>query len=158
MESTLKNLRRNAGLTQNQVSDLVRVPLRTYKRYENDPKLIDTIKYNYILNKLTEETKIDESHGVLSPDRIKTVCKSIFEHHDIEYCYLFGSYAKGSPNEKSDIDLLIATPYTGLKYFGLVEELHSAFNKNIDLLTLSQLKDNEALLNEILQYGEKIYG
>lgn len=77
---------------------------------------------------------------------------------DVEYCYLFGSYAEGTPNEKSDVDLLISTSITGLDYYNLIETLRNKlFNKKIDLLTVKQLENNFDLLHEILKKGVKIY-
>lgn len=158
MEITLRGLRTEAGLTQIKASNMVGIPLRTYKRYETDDKLVGTIKYDYIINKLTEATMIDEDHGILTIDKITKLCSSVFEHHDVQYCYLFGSYAKGIAKENSDIDLLIATSYTGLKYYGLLEELKQKLKKNLDLLNLEQINNNPQLLNEILMDGIKIYG
>lgn len=158
MENELRKLRKRAGLTQCQVADIIGVPLRTYKRYETEDKLVGTIKYDYMVNKLSDATRIDEEHGVLTNDRIAELCHDVFEHHDVKYCYLFGSYAKGSATDTSDIDLLISTPYTGLKYYGLLEELKQSLGKNLDLLNLDQLNNNLELINEILMDGVKIYG
>jgi len=44
---------------------------------------------------------------VISLQNIKDICKDILENHPDISCYLFGSYAKGSPNRVSDIDLLL---------------------------------------------------
>ena len=85
-------------------------------------------------------------------------CSSVFENYDVEFCYLFGSYAKGRATETSDVDLLICTEERGLKYFGLVEDLRNALNKKIDALDIKQLNNNPELLREILRDGIKIYG
>ena len=76
----------------------------------------------------------------------------------MDFCYLFGSYAKDTANESSDIDLLISTELTGLEFFGMVEELREALHKKVDVLNVSQLKDNIELTKEILKDGIKIYG
>ena len=73
---TIKELRKELQLTQIQVSEIVNVPLRTYKLYENDPNKIGSMKYNHILSKLQELSFIDEEHGVLSLDKIKEIIKS----------------------------------------------------------------------------------
>ena len=57
----------------------------------------------------------------------------------------------------SDIDLLISTSITGMKFYDLVESLREGLKKKVDLLTLDQLNDNPELLNEILKDGIKIY-
>ena len=44
---------------------------------------------------------------VVSLQIIKDVCRNVLENYLDISCYLFGSYAKGSPNRTSDIDLLL---------------------------------------------------
>lgn len=154
---TIKELRKELQLTQTQVSEIVNIPLRTYKLYENDPNKIGTMKYNHILSKLEELSFIDEEHGVLSLDKIEEVVEKVLDNYDVNFCYLFGSYAKGTANEKSDIDLLIDTKVTGLEYFGLIEELRESLKKVVELLNIDQLHDNKVLMTEILKYGIKIY-
>ena len=75
-----------------------------------------------------------------------------------DYCYLFGSYAKNKATPSSDVDLLISVKLDGLQYFELIETLREKLKKRVDLLSVSQLKDNLQLLNEILKDVIKIYG
>lgn len=82
----------------------------------------------------------------------------MFSNYDIEYCYLFGSYAKGKASNIRDVDLFVSTSVTGLRYFGLVEQLRERLKKKVDLLNFNQIKDNTEVLNEILKDGIKIYG
>ena len=158
MKNNLKELRIKNKLTQQQTADYFGISLRSYKSYENDESKADSIKYKYMLEKLEERALVDEEHGILSIEDIKKKVSEILSEYDVEYCYLFGSYAKNKANEKSDIDLLISTKTTGLKYYGLVERLREVLNKKIDLLNVNQLENNIDLLNEILKEGEKIYG
>lgn len=155
---TLKELRVSKKLTQKDASDLVKMPLRTYQDYENDMTKENSIKYNYLLTKITEYGFIDEEHGILSLNTIVKTCDEIFRNYNVEYCYLFGSYAKNKPNEKSDIDLLISSTISGLDFYGLVENLRQSLKKRIDLITINQVEENVDLLNNILKDGIKIYG
>ncbi len=82
----------------------------------------------------------------------------IFKNDNVEYCFLFGSYAKGYANEKSDVDLLISMEVDAEKYFELVELLREKLHKKVDLLYVDQLKNNFLLTKEILKDGIKIYG
>ncbi len=157
MEKTIKELRRSSGLTQQEVSKIVGIPLRTYKYYENDPGKVGSLKYDYIVSKLKEYGFVDESHGILKYDDVVSICKDIFMDYDISYCYLFGSYAKGTATEKSDVDLLISSGVSGIKFYGLAERLRETLRKNVDLVSVEQLKDNLELLDEILKDGVKIY-
>ncbi len=154
---TIKGLRISLGLTQIEASRIVGVPLRTYKNYENDSKKINSIKYGYIVSKLQDYGKVDEEHGLLTIEKITEIVDGVFSEYEVDYCYLFGSYAKHTANEKSDVDLLVSTNVSGLKFFGLVEKLRTNLKKRVDLLSVNQLKDNTSLVNEILKYGVKIY-
>lgn len=82
-------------LTQAECAKYLGVPLRTYQNYETDAAKRTSIKYLYMLEKLEQYGFVDEDHGILSIQKIKDVCTDVFADYDIEYCYLFGSYAKG---------------------------------------------------------------
>ena len=154
---TLKELRQSKNLTQLQVANLLNISLRSYKQYENEKEKEGSFKYNYIYNELTKYGYIDEEHGILSIDDIKRIVSQVLSQHEVEYCYLFGSYARGEANEKSDVDLIVATEITGMAFFGLCEYLRDALHKKVDLLNLAQLNNNQKLLNEVLKDGIKIY-
>ena len=154
----LKQLRTEKGLTQEKCAAYLHIPLRTYKRYEADESKIDPIKYQYILRRLNEFGFIDEEHGMLTQEQIRTICGAVFQDYPVDYCYLFGSYAKGKATETSDVDLLISMPVNGLLYYELLERLREQLKKKIDLLDVSQLEKNPALMREILKDGIKIYG
>ena len=154
----LKQLRGFKKITQQQAAELCGISLRSYKTYENDASKKDTIKYSYLYDTLSKYNVIDEEHGVLDIEDIKNVCNEVFSKYDISYCYLFGSYAKGKALGNSDVDLLIGSSLSGIKYYGLVEELRQKLQKKIDALSFDQLKNNMELTNEVLKEGIKIYG
>ncbi|MGI6735584.1 MAG: nucleotidyltransferase domain-containing protein [Bacilli bacterium] len=155
---TLKELRISKNLTQVESAKYLGMPIRTYQNYENDKSKQGSMKYLYMIDKLEKYDYIDETTGILSVEQIKDTCKHVFNNLDVDYCYLFGSYAEGTPNERSDVDLLVSTNITGLDYYNLIETLRSKlFNKKVDLLTVKQLENNFDLLNEILKKGIKIY-
>ncbi len=154
----LKKMRIEKNLTQQQAAEFMGISLRSYKSYENDEEKIGTLKYNYMIEKLSEINPIDESHGVINIEYIQQKCEKVFEEYEIEFCYLFGSYAKGKATPESDVDLLISTEVSGLKFYGLVEEIRTALHKKVDVLNMNQLTDNPELTKEILKDGIKIYG
>ena len=92
---TLRELRKKQGLTQKATADFVGVPLRTYANYENDPAKVSSIKYQYMVAKLQSRGSVNEEQGILPLDTIRAVCADVFSRYPVEYCYLFGSYAKG---------------------------------------------------------------
>lgn len=112
----------------------------------------DTIKYCYLIEKPEKYGYIDEEAGILSLLKIKTICNEILPAYDVEYCYLFGSYAKGKVTDKRAVDLLIKTLITGLKFYDLIETLREKLKKRVDLLNLSQLNSNLEFLNEVLSF------
>lgn len=154
----LKSLRIEKKMTQQEVADLVGISLRSYKSYENDEKKQGSIKYKYIIEQLLKINFIDENNGLLTIDDIQRKCSEVFEKYEVNFCYLFGSYAKGKETPNSDVDLLISTNVKGLKFYGLVEELRITLRKRVDVLDMNQLKGNLELTEEILKDGVKIYG
>lgn len=154
----LKSIRMSKGLTQVQAAQILGISRRTYIKYENEEVRLPKVKHDFLCRTLEEYGRIDEEHGVLTIEQIKEICARVFEEYNVEYCYLFGSYAKGKATEKSDVDLLVSLPMNGLKFFGLVETLREELKKKVDVLDVSQLKNNETLVQEILKDGIKIYG
>ena len=157
MKLTLKELRKQKNLTQVECAQYLGIPIRTYQNYENDEKKSSSLKYMYMMEKLEGYGFIDETHGILSVQKIKDICADVFEDYDVEYCYLFGSYAKGKATESSDVDLLLSTSLSGMKFYELVEILREELQKKVDVLKWEQLKDNPDLIHEILKDGVKIY-
>ena len=153
----LKKIRLSLNMSQIEAAGILGISRRTYQKYEavddeNDNKL------KYFIFRLSEFNIIDESHGILKIEDIKEKVKVVLSKHNINFCYLFGSYAKNKANATSDVDLLIDTEMTGLDFFGLVEELRLSLHKRIDLLKINQLDNNQELLKDILKDGIKIYG
>ena len=157
IQMPLKQLRIEKWLTQILCAKFLSVPIRTYVRYENDHNKANSIKYRFMAEKLNEYGIVDETHGILTVEEITDVCNQVFQNYDVKYCYLFGSYAKDKANETSDVDLLISANVSGIKFFGLVEELREKLKKKVDLLNILKLNNNIELIDELLSNGIKIY-
>ena len=155
--NTIKDLRTEKKLTQKQVAEMLGISLRSYKSYENEEQKVGTLKYQYIIDKLSAINPLDEEHGILDLEYIKEKCDSVFSEYPVHYCVLFGSYAKGKATETSDVDLLVSSDVKGLKFYGMVEKLRTALHKNVDVLGLEQLRDNLELTDKILKSGIRIY-
>lgn len=155
---TLKELRKQKKLTQIECAKYLGIPVRTYQNYETEPAKASTMKYAFMMQKLEQYGFVDESHGILTQQQITEICSDIFPDYNVEYCYLFGSYAKGKATAVSDVDLLVATNVSGMRFYDLVETLREALSKKVDVLNREQLNDNPDLINEILKDGVKIYG
>lgn len=155
---TLRELRKQKKMTQVECAKYLGIPVRTYQNYESDQSKSSSMKYAFMMQKLEQYGFIDETHGVLSVQQIKEICSGVFDDFDIEYCYLFGSYAKGKATETSDVDLLISTPISGIRFFDMIEIIRERLKKKVDVLNREQLNNNPDLINEILKDGVKIYG
>ena len=81
---------------------------------------------------------------VYSTEEIKKAITPIALKYGLKAVYLFGSYARGTADENSDIDLLVDTSGTDIdtlfKLGALYEELSDALCKEIDMITLSSLE------------------
>ena len=156
----LKDIRNKFNLSQAEAASIVHVPLRTYIRYESDNNYGDELKRQRMMELILGECEITETKGLLTIEQIKSIVTEVFNskyQNEVEYCYLFGSYAKGYANDSSDVDLFVSTSLTGLHFVGLIEELRQALHKKVDLIRLTELNNNVALLNEIMRDGIKIY-
>ena len=154
----LRKVRTSKRMTQKEAADRIGVSLRSYVSYENDEAKSGSAKYRFLLHELEMIDSIDEEHGVLAREELVKICSEVLSEYDVDFCYLFGSYAKGTAVGTSDVDLLILTKTTGLKYYELIERLRESLHKKVDMLDTKQLLKNEVLLNEVLKEGIRIYG
>ncbi len=68
--------------------------------------------------------------------------KTFFTDKPVKKVYLFGSYARGEANEKSDVDLLIDWDYTqhiGLNYVFWKEDIKKLLNKDVDFVSVDYI-------------------
>lgn len=99
-----------------------------------------------------------------SIEEVKKILVSIYNPLEI---YLFGSYAWGTPNDKSDIDIaVIINEYSKDRHQMLVDGYRALYDFNFsqDLLIFSKKefdkfsKDRTRLSFKIKNRGKKIYG
>ena len=95
---------------------------------------------------------------MLTLDRIKQAVAKVGKKYGIKSAYLFGSYAKGTPTEKSDVDLLIDRgAIRGLIEFnGFRLELMDELGTNVDILTMNSAGERFYDLikkDQVLIYG-----
>lgn len=156
----LRETRINYGISQLEAANAVGVPVRTYRRYETSDDYGDEHKRQMFINMLKDCYEITEEKGMLSIETIKTALTELFDNEYkgvINFCYLFGSYAKGYATEKSDVDLCVSTSLKGLDVVGLAEDIRKLLHKKIDLVRFNTLNDNLELVSEIMKDGIKIY-
>ena len=98
----------------------------------------------------------------VAPFSVKNIQKRlspVLRGHNVRSAVLFGSYAKGTADEKSDIDLLVDSKLRGLSFFALLEDIREALNqKEVDLFDITHIETNSEIQKEIFKTGIKIYG
>ena len=95
---------------------------------------------------------------MLSLNEIRSIAIPIAKSYGLTELYLFGSYAKGTAQEESDLDFRFDKP-KGMSLFkigGLQYQLSEAFGIPVDVVTTGQLSDE--FKDEIGQYEVLLYG
>lgn len=65
-------------------------------------------------------------------EKIAEICR----RNDIEFCAVFGSFARGEADETSDIDLLVRfSKPKGFDWLDAAFEIEDALGKKVDLVT-----------------------
>ena len=82
----------------------------------------------------------------------------IFKNYKVKKAILFGSFAKNTANEKSDIDILVDSGLKGISFFGLLEDVTNASGKKVDLFDITQIEKGSRIEREINNTGVQIYG
>lgn len=157
----LIQIRKQYRLSQLEAAKSLGIPVRTYIRYESDDDYGSPLKRRTMIDMLMEKHEVTENRGVLTIEQIREEVTRVIDGQYsglVEFCYLFGSYAKGYATEKSDVDLCISSSLTGVRVAGLAEAIRGALHKKIDLVRFDALKDNLPLMAEIMKDGVKIYG
>lgn len=91
----------------------------------------------------------------MSTEKVAAV---LANHPDIRVAIVFGSVARGSADQNSDVDVAIqaAEPMNAEEKLQLIGELAAATGRPVDLIDLSTV--GEPLLGQILKHGRMIRG
>ncbi len=88
----------------------------------------------------------------------KEQLQKYFRAKPVNKAYLFGSYARGNPDEQSDIDILLELDYSrpiGLEFVQMHIDLQNMLHKKVDLVTSKGL--SKRLLPLIEKEKQLIY-
>lgn len=101
--------------------------------------------------------KIDK---IISLDYLQKHVASIAKKHGVAKVWLFGSYARHTATENSDIDLLIEKGKLNsyIDIFRFQYEIEDYFAKKVDIVTTESIKSEFFLLKNIKKDGIQIYG
>ncbi len=93
----------------------------------------------------------------LSEKQIATITE-YFRTKPIRRAYVFGSYARGEADDKSDIDLMVELEpesEMGLSFFGLAPDLMERLGKKVDLTTVNGF--HRRIVDRVMNERELIY-
>lgn len=88
---------------------------------------------------------------------IRTILAPIFDNYGISRAVIFGSIAKGSSTEKSDLDLLVDSNLRGLRFVGFMEAVRQATGMPVDIFDVSHIEKGSKIDHEIRDTGVTIY-
>ena len=96
---------------------------------------------------------------VYTQEDIKDKLYPVFSALPVEQAILFGSYAKGTPTQLSDVDIMIDSngKIRGIDFFGVLEDIIEALKMPVDLIEASQIINGGRAQREIAETGVVIY-
>lgn len=94
---------------------------------------------------------------IYSVDKIKNVLYPVFVRHNVKKAVLFGSYVKGMADKNSDVDLLLDSRLRGLKFVGLIKDVRSALDKEVDVFDETHIIPGSKISSEIQKDGIVIF-
>lgn len=162
MNNNLKIIRKNLKYSQQDIANLIGIPLNTLQNWEQNVRTPSKWVMNLMMDRVLRDanehkTKISETKGVLSFFSIQKIVSSIASKHQVNKVVLFGSYAKGLANPTSDLDLYMVSNLSGVAYFAFAEKLRHALKKKVDLFSQLTLDTKSPTYLEIEDTGITIY-
>jgi predicted nucleotidyltransferase len=106
--------------------------------------------------KYRRDSKMDQREAIT---KVKAYRHLLKEHFQFENMYLFGSYAKGTYREDSDIDVAIIVDHVEGDYFSinpLLWKLIRQIDDRIEPILIESDYDDADFLGEIQKNGIKI--
>jgi len=99
---------------------------------------------------------MDKKQALESVKKYSILIKDILNPYKV---YLFGSYAKGTWNEFSDIDVAIIFKDLNRDYLDVLQNLYKLrrqVNDNIEPVLLDYYNDPSGFMHDIMENGEEI--
>jgi predicted nucleotidyltransferase len=88
---------------------------------------------------------------------IQAALAPVFRDYNISRAVLFGSIAKGTATEKSDLDLLVDSKLRGLSFVGFMDAVCQAAGMPVDILDVTHIEKGSQIEREIISTGVTIY-
>ena len=87
---------------------------------------------------------------VYTVDQIKDKIYPVAEKYDLSKVYLFGSYARGEADEKSDVDVALELEDES-SYFDVYGKLLTLFDEKVDIFLVSDLVSPKTNIGELVK-------
>ena len=96
---------------------------------------------------------MNTNKNILTVEEIEEVAKPLAKKYHIAEVYLFGSYARGTATEESDIDLLVlgGNNFIPTKLFSFAEELRRILQKYIDGYEIREINVESDFYEEVMR-------
>ena len=90
---------------------------------------------------------------ILSLADIQKIVKPLAEKYKISEVYIFFFFSRNEATAESDIDFLVVggNRFKPTSVFAFSEELHIAFNKNIDVFEINEINAGSELYEKIMK-------
>ena len=145
-------------VTTIQVDESTKEKLEKLKIHKRQP-------FNEIILELIDVKENSQNTGekqkkmVNSLEEVKKLAIPILKAHKIKKAAVFGSFARGDFDDKSDVDILIEPPdeeFSLLDLARLKVGLEDALRRQIDLVTYDSIY--EPIKNRIMKENKTLYG
>lgn len=92
-------------------------------------------------------------------NEIRSKLLPIFEASPVYRAILFGSYAKGTATEQSDVDIVIDSrgELLNVNFYGVLEDIQAQLKKQVDLFEISELSRNTTMRSAVEKEGIVLY-
>lgn len=99
------------------------------------------------------------SEKIYTIEEIEEILKKVLENMPVYHVILFGSYAKNTANQSSDLDFVIDTKekLLGFKLYSLITKIEEAFKKNVEAFEKCEIIENSKIDEEIKKTGVVVY-
>lgn len=93
------------------------------------------------------------NNNIFTIENIEKLVRPIAEKYKVKEIYLFGSYARGEADERSDLDFLVfgGENFKLTMIFSLAEDLREVLKKDVDVFEISEINKESDFYNAIMK-------
>ena len=154
---TIKEIRRQSGLSQTKFSKEMGIPLKTLKNWEQNIRKPPRYVENLIREVLVSRGYVITENRADTVSDIKRTIAPVAEKYGLKRIVLFGSRARGDFNGKSDYDFYIeGGSFKGLGFVSFTLDLEELFGSSVDVI--SHPPKDKYLADAIKNEGVVVYG